>query len=224
MNAGRHAARDSSFVRSAGGAMSRGIVLIIVAVVIGVLLIRTAVDDSTVAAVSSDSTTTTATPTTEVAAPDTTADTTADTTTDTADSVSDTTAATVPEPTVVEGTTDTTAADGSDPIFEPLPHAQVRVQVVNTTTVSGAAGTRTDALKPLGYQTLKPTNSASDAGTLALTKIHHASGYLLEAGRLAAELGLEDDSVFAMPDAPEALATEYEDPHLLVLLGTDLAG
>ncbi len=224
MNSGRHAAHDSSFVRSAGGAMSRGIILILIAVVIGVLLIKTAVGDSTVAAVNGDTTTTTSdtTPTTEATASDSTSDTTAAETGDAG--TTESTAATVPETTAVEDTTPTTADDGSNPIFEPLPNAQVRVQVVNTTSISGAAGDKTDVLKPLGYLTLKPTNSASDSGSLAVTKIHHVSGYLLEAEQLAGELGLTSDAVFAMPDAPEALATEYEDPHILVLLGTDLAG
>ena len=69
--------------------------------------------------------------------------------------------------------------------------------------------------------TLKPTNSTE--GALAVTKIHHIGGYLLEAQALAAALGLTDENVFSMPDAPGANITDYENPHVLVLLGTDLA-
>ena len=66
-------------------------------------------------------------------------------------------------------------------------------------------------------------NSASGQGTLALTKIHHVGGYLLEAQQIAAELGLGNDAVFSMPDSPEALVADWEDPHILVLLGSDIA-
>ena len=220
MNAGRHASQDGSFVRSAGGAMSRGIILIVIAVVIGIVLIRTAVGDSTVAAGGEQSASTTeaasgSTDTTAAGTTDTsvaTTDTTAAGTTDTSVATTDTTAA---------GTTDTTTDDRG--AFEPRPNAQVRVQVANTTAVAGAAGGQTDDFKALGYVTLKPTNSASGQGTLALTKIHHVGGYLLEAQQIAAELGLGNDAVFSMPDSPEALVADWEDPHILVLLGSDIA-
>lgn len=234
MNAGRHASQDGSFVRSAGGAMSRGIILIVIAVVIGIVLIRTAVGDSTVAAGGEQSASTTeaapgTTDTTAAGTADTsvaTTDTTAAGTTDTSVATTDTTAAGTTDTSVA--TTDTTAAGTTDTTtddrgFEPRPNAQVRVQVANTTAVAGAAGGQTDDFKALGYVTLKPTNSASGQGTLALTKIHHVGGYLLEAQQIAAELGLGNDAVFSMPDSPEALVADWEDPHILVLLGSDIA-
>ncbi|MEZ5280796.1 MAG: LytR C-terminal domain-containing protein [Acidimicrobiales bacterium] len=235
MNAGRHASQDGSFVRSAGGAMSRGIILIVIAVVIGIVLIRTAVGDSTVAAGGEQSASTTeaasgTTDTTAAGTADTsvaTTDTTAAGTTDTSVATTDTTAAGTTDTSVA--TTDTTAAGTTDTTtddrgaVEPRPNAQVRVQVANTTAVAGAAGGQTDDFKALGYVTLKPTNSASGQGTLALTKIHHVGGYLLEAQQIAAELGLGNDAVFSMPDSPEALVADWEDPHILVLLGSDIA-
>ena len=212
MNAGRHAAGDGSFARSAGGAMTRGTVLIVVAIVIGILLIRTAADDGQVVAA----------PTSTEAPVETTtpSDTTSPPSTD--DSGETTTTVAGPEETtttVGEGeTTSTTSGTGT---FDARPNAEVQVQVVNTTNIGGAAGRTTDKLKALGFVTLKPTNS--EEGALATSKIHHIGGYLLEAQSLAAELGLTNDNVFSMPDAPGANITDYQDPQVLVLIGTDLA-
>ena len=89
MNAGRHAAGDGSFARSASGAMTRGIVLIVVALIIGLVLMRTAIDGDTIEASSVAEITTTTAATTE--------------TTETTDAVTTETSA-------VEGTTDTTPA------------------------------------------------------------------------------------------------------------------
>ena len=40
----RHAADDSSFARSAGGAAGRGIVLVVIAVLVGIVLLRSGLD------------------------------------------------------------------------------------------------------------------------------------------------------------------------------------
>ncbi len=214
MNPGRHAADDQSFVRSAGGAATRGIILIVVATVIGVVLIATAVDDNEDVVTVAD----TAATTTTVAG-----DSTGDTAATTAPAVSDTTVATTAPAT--QNTTATSAApttDTSVKIFDPRANSLVSVQVVNTTKVGGAAGRMKDTLKAQGYVTLDATNSS--AGVLEVTKVHHVNGYLLEAQKLAETLGLDlSASVFSMPANAGSTIENYLEPQVLVLLGTDLA-
>lgn len=218
MSPGRHAAADASFVRSAGGAATRGIILIVVAVLIGVVLIATAVDDGTetITAAPNDTSATT-TPPTDTSTP---AETTAPGTETTA-APTETTVA--PTETTVPST-ETTAAptDTAGTVFEARPNSVVSVQVVNTTRVGGAAGRMTDTLKAQGYVTL---SAATDTGGIqAVTKVHHIGGYLLEAQKLAELLGLDPaTSVFSMPANPGATIDNYLDPQVLVLLGSDLA-
>jgi len=98
----------------------------------------------------------------------------------------------------------------------------ISVQVANTTSVNGAAATLTDALKTQGYITLNPTNASS--GSLATTKIHYSAGMLLEARALAEFLQLDvETSVFAMPTDPASDVSNFLNPGILVLIGSDLA-
>jgi len=98
----------------------------------------------------------------------------------------------------------------------------ISVQVANTTSVNGAAATLTDALKTQGYLTLNPTNASS--GSLATTKIHYSAGMLLEARALAEFLELDvETSVFAMPTDPASDVSNFLNPRILVLIGSDLA-
>ncbi len=217
MNGGRHAADDGSFARSAGGAATRGIVLILIAVVLGFILLRsgggstesvsagatiapTSATGSEPAAVSS---TTEGTGSSEVTEP---------TETSAAESTTSTTA---------EGTTETTAG-GEGSTFQTRDPNEVKVQVANTTKTAGAASRISDQLKAKGYNVLTATNYT--AGALARTKIHHRQGYFLEAREVATALGLDpDNDVFIMPAAPEASIQQWEDPDVLVLVGSDLA-
>ncbi len=215
MSPGRHAADDASFVRSAGGAATRGIILIVVAVLVGVVLIATAVDDGDDVVVAASTTTTATTaPAGETTLPPSTDPGTVDTTPATAPT---TAPATTPDTTA--STTDTTAGGA---VFDPRPNSVVSVQVVNTTRTGGAAGRMTDTLKAQGYVTLTPATDTG--GVQAITKIHHIGGYLLEAQKMAELLGLDPAaSVFSMPANPGATIDNYLDPQVLVLLGSDLA-
>lgn len=213
MSPGRHASGDGSFARSAGGAATRGIILIIVAVLVGVVLIATAVDDTNQVT---------------TAAPDTTAATVTQPTTDTAPATTaaagtPTTAGATPTTAVTPTTSgDTTPTTTNGAVFEPRPNSVVSVQVANTTRVGGAAGRMTDTLKAQGYVTL--TAVTDTGGVQAITKIHHLGGYLLEAQKMAELLGLDpEESVFSMPSNPGATILEYAEPNVLVLLGSDLA-
>jgi len=222
MSAGRHAAGDASFARSAGGAMTRGIVLIVVAVLIGILLIRTAVPDSGDIAGAGPADTTTPPVTTAPTEPSDTTAVTADTTEITVGDGS------TPSSVVTDDTTETTVGDGStsttkpELVFEPRENNLVSVQVANTTTTGGAAGRQTDAFKEGGYTVKKATNWTE--GVLSKTKIHYIDGFLPEARALAVFVGLDpNDDVFQMPATPEAKIGEFQDPDILVLLGSDLA-
>jgi hypothetical protein len=175
--------------------MTRGMILILIAVVIGVVLIRTAVDGD--ATVTGGAAVTTSIQPSQTTSPQATETPTTETT-------------------PLTGEAGTTPTSG---VFVARPAGEVQVQVVNTTGVSGAASRRTDELKTLGYQTLKPTNATD--GALAVTKIFHIDGYLFEGLDVATSLGLTADNVFFMPDAPGANITDYENPQVLVLVGTD---
>lgn len=130
----------------------------------------------------------------------------------------------------VEESALTVPPDGSDAgqrdedtSTDPGPTSEVSIQVANSTSVDGAAGSQTDALKPGGYILLTPANYVS--GALAETKIHHQPGYFLHARQLAETLGIDPDtSVFTMPVSPTADVPDFADPNLLVILGTDVTG
>jgi uncharacterized iron-regulated membrane protein len=220
MNAGRHAAGDGSFARSASGAMTRGIVLIVVALIIGLVLMRTAIDGDTIEASSVAEITTTTAATTE------TTETTDAVTTETSavEGTTDTTPAETTDSTVAESTDTSAAPDpGDSAVFVARSPNEVRVQVANTTTTRGAAGAQTSVLLAEGYTTLTPTNWTS--GVLNVSKVHHIDGYLLEAQAVAKALGLDEVAdVFAMPANVANEIGEFEDPQVLILVGVDLAG
>jgi len=216
MSPGRHAASDASFVRSAGGAATRGIILIVFAVVVGVVLIATAVDDNgpgTAGAPTETSPQTTAPPDTVV----TTETTAAVDSTPTSEDPTDTTATTT-DPV----TTDTTGTTSPGAVFEPRPPNVVMVQVVNTTRTGGAAGKVSDTLNTQGYNMLGAAND--DGGLLTDTNVYHIGGYLLEAQAIATVLGLDPEtSVLSMPDNVSTSIDDFLDPQVLVRVGTDLA-
>lgn len=199
MSPGRHAASDTSFVRSAGGAATRGIILIVVAVIIGVVLIASGVDEDepTIA----DQTTTSAT-STPAATTQSTESTVASTSTSTPGSA-------------------TTSPPPGD-VFSPRAPNIVTVQVVNTTRVGGAAGRMTNTITNQGYDTLDPATASS--GTQTETKILYINGYLLEAQALADVLQL--DAATSVDSIPANIGTTIDnflEPQILVLLGSDLA-
>lgn len=158
MSRGQHAADDSSFGRSAGGAMARGVVLIIVAVLIGVVLLN-ATDE-----------------------PFTTAD---DRTDEGGTAVGDDDEATIGD-SLPEGgePTDTTP---STAVAAARPAAEVTVLVANGSGVGGIAGTFTERLATAGYLTAEPTNVAG-GGTVPASAVYFTEGFEAEAQALAATL------------------------------------
>ena len=205
---------NSQSGESNSGAAVRGLLLVLVAVVVGVLLLRSVDDPAEVAAVGTTAPAgpgQTLPPTTEVPTPTTAP-------ADGGGSSSETGPAVTP-PATTEPSTDTTSA-AAEP-FQPRPAAEVEVQVANSTTVRGAAGRLTDRFKTLSYITKTPTNYVGTP--LDRTRIYYKAGSLLEARAIAGVLELDaDNDVFPMLSDTSAI-TDFESPHVLVALGTDLA-
>jgi hypothetical protein len=184
----------------------RGVLLVVVAVAIGIFLLR---GDNT--------------PVLEVEPPDA-----SPSTTMALGEVSGSTATTTPSDNSSEedseGTTATTiaAANSNDMNgFEPRANNEVSIQVANSTSVRGAAGKINDQFKTLGYITKTPTNLLGAA--LDRTRISYVSGSILEAQKIAEELGLDPkNDVFRMPSDTAAFAT-YAEPDVMISLGIDKA-
>jgi hypothetical protein len=123
-----------------------------------------------------------------------------------------------------EDTTATTiAVANSDDMngFEPRANNEVSVQVANSTSVRGAAGKMNDQFKTLGYITKTPTNLLGAA--LDRTRVSYIAGNMLEAQKIASELGLDPkNDVFRMPADTAAFAT-YAEPDDMISLGIDKA-
>jgi hypothetical protein len=123
-----------------------------------------------------------------------------------------------------EDTTATTiAVANSDDMngFEPRANNEVSVQVANSTSVRGAAGKMNDQFKTLGYITKTPTNLLGAA--LDRTRVSYIAGNMLEAQKIASELGLDPkNDVFRMPADTAAFAT-YAEPDVMISLGIDKA-
>jgi len=206
-----------SMARSNNGAALRGVLLVIIAIAVGVVLLRSS-DDSTGIQVGAGAVAESQEPgvTAPLAQPDvsaapeaTTAPVTeapaASTSTPAGDSAEQPTPTTVPD---VQG-------------FEARPSAEVTVQVANSTSVKGAAGSMTDQLKTLNYITATPTNMRGTA--LERTRIHYMPGSLLEAQVIAEILGLDGkNDVFQMFQDTSAI-DQWDEPDVLVALGNDLA-
>lgn len=208
-----------SMARSNNGSAVRGVVLVLVAIVVGVLLLRSS-DNSTAAisAGASDTDAITAPGVTqpvpaETSLPAVTATTEAAPTEDSA--VAPTESIEVTESTTVETVPEVTG-------FVPHPAAEVKVQVANSTSTKGAAGTVSDQFKTLNYIVATPTNMRGTA--LATTRVHYQPGSLLEAQAIATVLGLDPkNDVFQMFQDTAAIE-QWDDPDVLIALGEDLAG
>ena len=122
---------DGSFVRSAGGAMMRGVTLIVVAVVLGIVLLQGTDGPDPFTAATTDTTDTT----------DTTGD-------------DDGTSTTVP----VIGDDDTTSTTEVAP--PPVDPSTITVLVANGSGgVAGLAAAVSEVVSEAGYETAPPTNS-----------------------------------------------------------------
>jgi hypothetical protein len=184
----------------------RGVLLVIVAVGIGIFLLR---GDNT--------------PVLEVEPPDA-----SPSTTMALGEASESTGTTTPsdnssEEDSEDTTATTIAAANSDDMngFEPRANNLVSIQVANSTSVRGAAGKINHQFKTLGYITTTPTNLLGAAHDR--TRISYVSGSILEAQKIAEELGLDPkNDVFRMPADTAAFAT-YAEPDVMISLGIDKA-
>lgn len=196
MSRGQQATDASSFGRSAGGAMVRGVVLIVVAVLIGVALLN-ATDE-----------------------PFTTADDRADEGGTAAVGDDDDEEATIGD-SLPEGGTSTTTTEVT-PTSAPAaarPAAEVTVLVANGSGVGGVAATFTERLGTAGYLTSQPTNVAG-GGTVVASAVYFTEGFEAEAEALAATLSPAP----AVAELPEPVpVTDLREAQVLLVVGPDLA-
>ena len=122
---------------------------------------------------------------------------------------------------------DDTAADGGavetpaeteipDVLHEP---SEVRVLVVNGTTVSGAAGSVNNDLIALGYNGLTPTNT-NPIGAATATAVYYGPGYELDARQLAQSLNAPPTAVEPLP--AEVPVDDLLEADVVIILGPDL--
>lgn len=112
--------------------------------------------------------------------------------------------------------------DGADAPTEPeaevRPPGEVVVAVANASGVQGAAAAQTDAIAAGGYQTGTAGNAPDSSET---TQVMAIDGFEAEAAVLAEAIGAPEGAVQPMSDPPPL---DIEGIHLVVVLGTDLAG
>lgn len=217
MNATRGQGRGG-FAPSAQGAAGRGFVLIGVAVVIGLLLLWRGLDSGG---------------SVDVETGDAGTDVAADGGTDATDAGTDagTDAATdAGTDTATDGGTDAVSDGGTDAgtatsttvagTGTTRPPEQVTVLVANGSGTSGAAGTVSDKLKAVNFNTLEPAN----ATPTTTSKVYYRPGYDQDAQEVARVVGATADLVLPVPD-PTGVADNALDratqANVIVILGSD---
>lgn len=109
---------------------------------------------------------------------------------------------------------------GSDTSAPALrPPGEVVVLVANASGVQGAAAEQSTMIEAGGYQVLPAGNAEQQ--DLQTTVVYPVLGYEAEAAKLATDIGAGEGAVQPMPEPPPI---ELAGAHVLVLLGTDLAG
>lgn len=170
MRRGEHAADDSSFGRSAFGAMGRGVALIVAAVVLGVILLRATDSPEPFAAIAAEADA----EDDESTGSDEEGD--GDETTSSTDPVGDDTTTSTPPATV-------------DP-------ATIIVKVANAEAGEGVAGRFRDVVAEAGYQTVSPANA--EAATTST--VYFVTADAEAAARQLAALFDPVPAVAALPD------------------------
>lgn len=106
----------------------------------------------------------------------------------------------------------------AEPEAEVRPPGEVVVAVANASGVQGAAAAQTDAIAAGGYLTGTAGNAPDSSDT---TQVMAIPGFEAEAAVLAEAIGAPEGAVQPMSDPPPL---DIEGIHLVVVLGTDLAG
>ena len=216
-------------------AATRGIILAVVAVALGVLILSQGFDDpdaiiaSEPAPAPSDDGGSDGGSGDDAAPADGSADDgDADGAADSADGTSDADSGTADQGSDDQATGDDTGSetpttppdDGPPDILHPP--TDVRVLVVNGTTVQGAAGTINNQLIALGFNGLPPTNT-EPVGTATETVVYYAEGFLLDAQDIALDINASAAAVQPVPaDVPVAGLAELE-ANVVIIIGPDLA-
>ena len=199
---GQYAAGDGSFVRSAGGAAGRGLVLVIIAVAIGAFLLRAGFDGTETRSAQSST-------------PSATADEASSDQEDEGDGAP----------------ADPSSDENGDPaeptettLPPPLPTrepSQVKVAAVNGTGTVGLAGRTAELLGVHGYVT-----GAKNAANVpvAVSVIYYRAGFSEDAKAVATHLRAPADIIAPAPEDVLALianADEVADFNVFVIVGAD---
>jgi len=97
--------------------------------------------------------------------------------------------------------------------------SEVRVLVVNGTTVSGAAGTVNNELLAAGYIGLTPTNT-EPIGAATASVVYYGEGYELDAAQLAKSLNIPASQVLPVTD--DVPVADTQEANVIIILGPDL--
>jgi hypothetical protein len=213
MNASR-GRRRGGFAPSAQGAAGRGLVLIGIAVLIGLLLLWQGLDDGDEVSAGDGGAVTDGggsdggPGTTEPGGTDGT-----DAGTDGTDAGTDGTDA---------GTdgTDAGTDGGAVPPAATRPPEQVAVLVANGSGTRGAAGTVSDKLKAVNFNTLDPANATATPNS----RVYYRPGYDEDAKAVAGTIGATPDLVQPVPDpvgVDASAAPRTEQANVIVIIGSD---
>lgn len=205
---------------------SRGVVLAVAAVILGVVILGQGFDDPD-EVITAPGTQDGSAETEEPAADDGDAQPSDDGGDGTPEEAADDTAADGGDDGAPEQPADDAATDGDavetpaeteipDVLHEP---SEVRVLVVNGTSVGGAAGSVNNDLIALGYNGLTPTNT-NPIGAATATSVYYGPGYELDARQLAQSLNAPPTAVEPLP--AEVPVDDLLEADVVIILGPDL--
>lgn len=103
----------------------------------------------------------------------------------------------------------------------PVDRTAWNVLVANASGVKGSAGSLTDQMKSLGYSSMLTAANATDPTPQATTLVYYVIGAEQIGADVAATLG---KTAQQMPATLPVAQTDFVGGHVLVMLGTDLAG
>lgn len=127
--------------------------------------------------------------------------------------------------TTTPATDDTGVVDSAATTVTTLPavdRAAWNVLVANASGVKGSAGSLTDQLTSLGYSKMLPATNATDPTKVDATVVYYVIGAEQIGADVAATLGKTPAQ--PMPATLPVAMTDFVGGHVLIMLGTDLAG
>ena len=122
-------------------------------------------------------------------------------------------------PTTVRGTGTTLPGGTGSTVPQAHDPAQVKVLILNGSGKGGVAKTAADSLKAANYTTLDPSNAKG--GTATASIVYFAPGYDIDAGTVAAKLGLQAGAAQPLPTPAPTAVGDAQGANIVVIIGTD---